>query len=450
MLSAFFVVSVLLLLGVATRWALPPLRTFFIPASVVGGLIGLCVLLPLQRIGFAAENMDGLLQQFRSWPGFLIAVVFAGMLMPSRQLSPGEDVAVGVGCEGLMVWIIGLGQTAVGCLLVWCLLGPFFNTPPALAVLIETGFVGGHGTAASMGEVLASDSIGIPNGLALGTLVATVGLIYGVVSGVIWVNIGVRRGWLAKPIETTDISDDKRTDDVHKSAATDIDPWLLQAAYLTIAVMIGWGLHEGVGKLAMLTRTDSVLGDLPLFIYTLAAGLMVRKTLQFCRLQHTIDGDILARQTGIAMDVLVVAAIASLDLIGAIKDFPVVAILCVGGAVWTAICLLVLAKRILPHEHWFELGLLNYGMSTGTTATGFVLLRMVDPDLRTGAARDYALATPMSSPFIGGGMLTFALPIVVLVRVPIGWVTIGLWSIVAILIAIGFRVHTRMMTRERD
>ena len=63
--------------------------------------------------------------------------------------------------------------------------------------------------------------------------------------------------------------------------------------------------------------------------------------------------------------------------------------------------------------YWFQLGLLNYGMSTGTTATGFVLLRVVDPQLRSGAAEVYALASPLSSPFVGGGMITLALPMIV-------------------------------------
>ena len=55
---------------------------------------------------------------------------------------------------------------------------------------------------------------------------------------------------------------------------------------------------------------------------------------------------------------------------------------------------MILARRMLPSEHWFELGLINYGMSTGTTATGFVLLRLVDPELESGAAEDYCIGGP--------------------------------------------------------
>ena len=42
------------------------------------------------------------------------------------------------------------------------------------------------------------------------------------------------------------------------------------------------------------------------------------------------------------------------------------------------LCLLVIGRRLLPQRYWFELGILNYGMSTGTTATGLMLLRIID------------------------------------------------------------------------
>ena len=62
----------------------------------------------------------------------------------------------------------------------------------------------------------------------------------------------------------------------------------------------------------------------------------------------------------------------------------------------------------MPAEHWFELGILNYGMSTGVTATGLMLLRIVDKDLDSGAAEHYALGGALSFPFVGGGFATFA------------------------------------------
>jgi len=86
-------------------------------------------------------------------------------------------------------------------------------------------------------------------------------------------------------------------------------------------------------------------------------------------------------------------------------------------------------------------------MSTGTTATGFVLLRLVDPELESGAAEDYALAAPLSSPFIGGGMITVALPLLVLERLPLAATALGMCLIVAVLALVGHRWNTSV---ERD
>jgi ESS family glutamate:Na+ symporter len=71
--------------------------------------------------------------------------------------------------------------------------------------------------------------------------------------------------------------------------------------------------------------------------------------------------------------------------------------------------LIYISRQLLPSGYWFELGIINYGMSTGTTASGLMLLRIIDKDFDSGAAEDYALAAPLSSPFVGGGVVTVVL-----------------------------------------
>ena len=103
---------------------------------------------------------------------------------------------------------------------------------------------------------------------------------------------------------------------------------------------------------------------------------------------------------------MIVAAIATMRL-DALKLYivPVIALFLL-AAIWCAVCLLVLAPRLLPKAYWFELGLLNYGFATANTPQGIMLLRIVDPELKTRAAEDYAIAAPLSAPFVGGGVLT--------------------------------------------
>ena len=462
MTIAIILTAILLLVGMVLRLSVPMFRWLYIPASVIAGFVGLLCVQLGGSLGEVGALFTSSADSWKSWPGLLIAVVFAGMLLERQPSSLGSSLRR-AGREGLMVWVIVLGQTAVGLLVTWLLIQPNDPVPDAFGMLIETGFAGGHGTAAAMGQVFKADSIGLDSGLDLGVMMATVGLIYGIVSGVFWINVGVRRGWTLRTKTVTTAAESETSLGRAVVRSDILDPLLVQAIWLVSAFAIGMLLQWVVNslahwiapppELANITGPDQILaeraelaertgvaaiiGSFPLFIYTLFGGLAVRRLLAAIGKADMIDTVAIGRLTSTAMDVLVVAAIASLNLTAVADRAGSIAILVVAAAVWTAICLVALSRWMLPQDHWFELGLINYGMSTGTTATGFVLLRMIDPDLESGAAEDYALAAPLSSPFVGGGMLTVGLPLVVLGQFSIGAVAIALSAIVVALAAIG-------------
>ena len=121
------------------------------------------------------------------------------------------------------------------------------------------------------------------------------------------------------------------------------------------------------------------------------------------------------------MEFLIVAAIASLNLslvvqVDRAAVDPVDRRLCLDrgmpGLISDADC----CRR----TYWFELGIINYGMSTGVTASGLMLLRIIDEDFDSGAAEDYALAAPLSSPFVGGGLVTVVVIPTMLQRMGVG------------------------------
>ena len=456
-------VAILLLIGVLMRERVPLFRWLFIPGSVIAGFVGLAI---IQLAGFA---QDSYLFQWSleasavlsNWPGWLIAVVFAGMLMERGSITAGESLKRAAR-QGLMVWIIVLGQTAVGLMAVWLFIQPNYDVPNSLGMLIETGFAGGHGTAAAMGEVFAHPRIGLESGKDLGMLVATFGLVYGVLSGIFWINLGIRRKWI-DPKSTTTQNRSVVSMGQSRISAETIDPLLLQVVWLALAFGVGMFLQylvllvagfadqlftvaesaDAANEQLSKRLTISSIADFPLFIYTLFGGWMVRNGLERIGVVHLIDAVTINRLTATTMDILVVAAIASLNLaVVATMAVPFIILVTV-GSIWAAVCLLLLARWILPKEYWFQLGLINYGMSTGTTATGFVLLKMVDAELESGAAEDYALAAPLSAPFIGGGMLTVALPLLVLERFSIAWPAILISVVVIALIVIGISSNRR-------
>ena len=468
MTSALLFVAVLLILGVALRQGLSLFRWLYIPASVIAGFLGLMIIQALHAGGGAldqwAVSQSGTLSD---WPGWLIAIVFAGMLIDRKPMPPGES-ARRVARQGLMVWVIVLGETAVGLLAVWLLIQGAYDVPNSLGMLIETGFAGGHGTAAAMGEVFAHPKVSLEGGKDLGMLMATFGLVFGIVSGILWINIGIRRNWISavKKKELGTETESFATIGQAKISGDTIDPLLLQVIWLALAFGIGlffqYAVMRTAGRLdiwiaamdvAQASEVDetvvaasqqlsdrltiSNVVDFPLFIYTLFGGLLVQSALRILSCERLIDGATIGRLTSTAMDVLVVAAIASLNLsVVAALALPFLILFCCGAA-WTAFCLLVLARWLLPGEYWFQLGLINYGMSTGTTATGFVLLKMVDPELTSGAAEDYALAAPLSAPFVGGGIITIALPLLVLEQINIAIPALVILAVVVALVVVG-------------
>ena len=64
---------------------------------------------------------------------------------------------------------------------------------------------------------------------------------------------------------------------------------------------------------------------------------------------------------------------------------------------------------------------------------------MVDRDLESGAAEDYALAAPLSAPLIGGGLLTLMMPLL-LEFVHMGIVAAVVSAVVVVLVLVGRRL----------
>ncbi len=439
-LSTLFVLG-LLLVGFVLRAGIKPLRLLFVPASVVGGIVGLGVIQAVLRTDAAGIAAD-ISNVIADWPGLLIAVVFAGLLMerPGKKFS---EAIVAASRQGIVVWIIVFGEAFVGLLACALFILPYYDVPASFGQLIETGFAGGHGTAAAMGEVY--DALDFAQGRDLAFLFATVGLLYGVVSGIFFVNLGVRRGWLrggphTQAVDTpSDITipvvsglearHDPKPSAFARVRAEVIDPLAFQLCLLAVAFAVGFALQQLFLLVAGAVAPEDALkfvGKIPLFLFTLLGGWVTREAMHLLGVGDLIDGPSIHRLGGIAMEILIVAALATLRLEAA-ADFlvPVLILLGVGFA-WVAFCLLWVGRKLLPRQHWFELGLLNYGMSTATTAQGVLLLRIVDRDLDTDAASDYAAAAPLSAPFIGGGVIT-------VLGLPLALASFNVWTVLSVM-----------------
>jgi len=155
-----------------------------------------------------------------------------------------------------------------------------------------------------------------------------------------------------------------------------------------------------------------------------------------------MDEGLMLRIQNCALDFLVVAAIATIRLDVVAKGWLPLVILIAAGIGWNVLCLTVFARRAFK-DAWFERGIAEMGQSMGVTATGLLLLRVVDPDYETEAAEAFAAKQLLHEPFMGGGLWTGAA--IPLLAVWGGWPILGI-ALGAIALWTGFL----LVLRRRD
>ena len=453
LLPAILVAAGLLGIGLLLRMSVAWLRWLYLPASVVAGVAGFLLLQILAHSHRAAlsDFAAAVSAQWMTWPSTLIAIVFAALLLENPQASrAGPAMRRGLQ-SAVLAWIIILGQIVIGLIVYRVAVYPSHPEVPAtFGQLLEVSWAGGPGSAAAMGTIYARQ--GFAAGRDLAFFLSTIGLIYGVVSGLIYVNIAVRRGWTARPASPPAVADDGRLTIASPKVAGVIEPLAAQIVILAAAYAAGLAMQQVFllaahaifsGDSVASSQAFGASGNVPLFLFTLLGGWCVRRTMQSLRIGHWIDRGGLQQLTGIAMEFLIVAGIATIRLDTFGQFLPPITLLLFGAAIWSAFCLLVLSRPLLPRSHWFELGLLNYGFSTANTPQGLMLLRIIDPTLQSGAAEDYALAAPFSAPFVGGGIITF-------VVLPVALQQCGVIAVTSVLlVSIGLLlVSGRLLARK--
>lgn len=411
--------SLLLLAGKMLRARILIVQKLFLPASIIGGFIGLFlgpyVLGSLLDVTIIPQDT---LTTWGSLPGVLINIVFAclflGFSIPSIKTIWKEG-----GPQLCYGWTVGMGQYMVGVGISVLLLGPLFGVPAFFGALLEIGFSGGHGTAAGMRE--AFEQLGFPAGADLGLMSATVGVISAVVFGMAMINLAARRGH-TKVIKSPDQLSLSRISGLipegeRKTAATmtispdSLEPLAFHAAFVGVAILIGWYLLTGIKALSANMEPD-LFRSFPLFPLAMIGGIIVQVVCARLRIAKYFDRKTYDRILGLALDFLVVSAIASIKLDVFLSYFWPFVILMVVGLAWVIFATWFIAPRMLPGA-WFERGITEYGMQTGVTALGLLLLRVADPQFETEAAESFGFKQIIYEPLMGGGFITASAPILI-------------------------------------
>ena len=412
---SFSALCILLVVGKLLRVEIRLFQKLYLPASVIGGLLGLVL---VQTIGgsLPAATMAG----WNQLPGFLINIVFSALFLgvfipPIRRIwgIAGPQLAYGQ--------IVAWGQYVVGLGVAIVLLTPVFGVPGAIGTIIPVGFEGGHGTAAGLEPVF--DAYAWPEGRDLALTSATCGVLFAIIVGMALVNWAARRGHTRQLKRIEDMPEssivgvydpaERPSAGSQTVSAASIDSLGFHLAIIGLGVFIGYLIHGGLVRVELLVRPPSTDGraffdTFPLFPLCMIGGLVVQLFFANFTTRNPLDHRLMQRLSGTAMDFLVVAAISTINVEVVLGGLVPLAILVAAGVLWNVFCVMWLARRLLPADSWFERSIAEMGQSMGVTATGLLLLRVVDPEGDTDATSAFGYKQLMHEPFMGGGLWTSA------------------------------------------
>lgn len=411
LLFAVTVLGLLILAGVVLRLLIAPLRRLFIPAALVGGILGAA----LGPYG-AGLFPDTMVTTWAGLPGVLITVVFAPMLIGVRI--PSLKKSYGLVAPQLLFGYMGdFLMIGVPMLVCAALLVPFWDVSAMFGTVIEIGWPGGHGTAAGMGPVFSD--LGWAEGGPLSLAAATAGLLFGIIAGMVLINIGARRGHVAAAAgrsgDTPEVLPEESRSPLGRTTLNKdlVDGLAFHGTLIAAAILIGWVLQSLI---------ERFVPGMPLFPMAMIGGLAVQAVIGRTRLGGAVDPGSLRAIQGAALDLLVVSAVASITVPVVVRNIVPLTVL-VTAAAATAVFFFYWAGPRMFRDSWFEMSIVNFGTQTAVASVGLMLLRAADPELKTDAARAYALRAPFISPVIGGGLLTALLPTLALTYGP--WVLGG-------------------------
>lgn len=375
--------SVLLMLGKLVRANVRFVQKLFIPPSL---LAGLCALL------LGSEVLDWLpfSSQTGTYPGILIALVFGSLPLTSQRKRQKGNDSIGrmwAASQTGMLW-----QWALGGALGIYVLCRFWPLGDAFGLSMPSGFCGGHGTAAAIGE--AFDKYGYDQMRSFAMTAATVGIIAAVVVGMWLIQWGTHHGKTTFLKEYSKLPDELRTGIVPKErrdtlgkasfSAISLDSMTFNFGTVAAIALCGYGISRLISHFFPWLM-------LPVFSCAFLAGLIVSALFRRTKVSEYISPKTINHLSGAFTDYLVAFGVASIKLTVVAQYIVPIAILLGVGLIFTLLYVFWIGSRI-HISYPFEKSIFTWGWFTGTMAMSIALLRIADPESRSGCLDDYAYA----------------------------------------------------------
>lgn len=381
---AFGWASVMLLLGVALRGAIPALRNILVPASVIGGIIGFIFM----NVAIAANIDVGTdTDMFTDVVSNLFTVSFISIGLtrtPKGEGNTAKNTLRGTWGMGV-IWSFLYALTPLIGIGIVLVIGGFFDMDVMYGTLVQFAFCQGPGQSATYGAIY--ESYGWDNATTVAIAFSAVGFIAAFLVGVPMARRGLRKG-LARHAGEIDAAVLRGFSKAEEQTSAETKNTTHASNIETLAfhfALIGLCYVIAVGIAAIFSLLPGFLGtsfSAMMFFNGMLAAYLVRFIMTKLKLDYLLDNTLQTKITGWTADYLVVCAFMSVP-ISLISEWivPMLVVAIVICIVTYAVSMYFGRRYGGPND--FERTLGTYGMCTGTVPSGVALVRIVDPNFRT-------------------------------------------------------------------
>ena len=383
-------IAAAILLAGFLRSKIPFVRKSMMPVAVLAGFL----LLIVKQTGLIP--FSGVILETLVYHGIALGFIAMSLRVPGEDR---EKAGRLTGLKsGALIVSTYLVQGVVGLIIT---IGLALTVMPGLfraaGLLLPMGYGQGPGQANNIGA--SYEALGFRGGHSFGLAIAAAGYLCACIVGVVMVNVLARRrknrGGASGTAQelTVDYFQDRSEIPVSDS----VDKLSVQLALIFVVYLFTYlatrGLTSGIAALseglantlnALLWGFNFIVGSA---LATLLRFLLGRARRARVMVHQYQNNYLLNRISGFFFDVMIVAGIASINLEDLSGLWMPFILLTVAGAVVTWLYLAIVCRRI--YGGYYEEGLISmYGMLTGTISSGVLLLREIDPELKTPAANN--------------------------------------------------------------
>lgn len=415
-LKTLAIIGIFLMIGTVLRAKVKLFQKLFLPACVIGGVIGL--ILGPRMLGILPIT-DEIMTTASNIPGKFFGVIIAALPMCAKKLSKSELLkSTDAIMIGLVITMISAVQFAVGFLVNVVCTAAGIEIYPGYGTEMMMGYCGGHGTASAIGGYF--DSLGQDYGAVaqgVGMTFATIGMVGGILIGIWVINIMSRKGYTRYitnpdnlPVEMKvgliEKEEDRPSAGKQTTAGGAIDTLGLHFGFIITVVGIGYFIYDLIQKFQI-----PVLVYMNSWFWMLMTMYAVWPIVRALGADKYFDPEIKSKIQGGFTDFVVCAAIISMPIETVLQYWIPIVVTAVLGFLCTVPTILILHRRYLK-EDWLEKSMGPLGMMTGDFITGVLLTRMVDPDFKSNAMGDFSIAYSLNT-FYCVAMVAIIFPYVV-------------------------------------